>query len=81
MPACRSGAEELHDDDRSGPNRVFAVAYPRAGTYRIVVTNLLADDLGYVLSFAVAGVEDVDVAATGPIGHEPCETDGECRAP
>jgi hypothetical protein len=44
------GDDALRDDADPERNAVFAVANPRAGTYRIVVTNLLAEDLDYVLS-------------------------------
>lgn len=63
-------------DANIDPNPVWSVANPRAGTYRIVVANLLAEDLAYVLT-----VEVHEVAATEPIWPEPCETDGKCRAP
>ncbi|MFN2321657.1 MAG: LCCL domain-containing protein [Trueperaceae bacterium] len=49
------GSEELYDDISLDPDPEFAVANPRAGTYRIVVKNLLADDLAYVLSVTVDG--------------------------
>ncbi len=48
------GREELYDDISVDPNPVFALATPRAGTYRIVVKNLLAEDLDYVLTVEAA---------------------------
>ena len=57
------GSEELYDDISADPNPVFALANPRAGTYRIVVKNLLSQDLEYVLA-----VEADGAAPTGPGG-------------
>jgi hypothetical protein len=49
------GSEELYDDISVDPNPVFTLANPRAGGYRIVVKNLLADDLDYVLRVEADG--------------------------
>lgn len=49
------GDDELHDETKPEPNAVFAIANPRAGTYRIVVTNVLLEDLDYVLLVVVDG--------------------------
>ena len=49
------GSEELYDDISVDPNPVFAVANPRAGTYRVVVKNLLSQDLEYVLTVEMDG--------------------------
>ena len=54
------GSEELYDDISTDPNPVFTLANPRAGTYRIVVKNLLAEDLDYVLR--------VEADGAGPVG-------------
>ncbi len=49
------GSEELYDDISVDPNPLFTLTNPRAGTYRIVVKNLLAEDLEYVLTVVADG--------------------------
>ena len=58
------GTEELYDDISTDPNPVFAVPNPRAGAYRIVVKNLLSQDLEYVLTVEVDGAGPTGPAAT-----------------
>ena len=62
------GSEELFDDISSDPNPVFSLASPRAGTYRIVVKNLLAQPLDYTLSVSAEGAAPPPSAPPSPAG-------------
>jgi hypothetical protein len=60
------GDEELYDDISSDPNPAFSLRSPRAGTYRIVVKNLLSQPLAYELSVVADGAAPVPTRPTPP---------------